>query len=84
MTFAAHARIGGTTDLPVPLSYAMVGAAWALTFTFAIVALAWRSPRFDPDKPGLPLPRWVTRFVDAPLTRRLIVSPRAWRSRPGC
>jgi len=61
--------LGGSTDLPIPLSYALIGAAWALTFTFAVVALAWRRPRFDPDKPGRPLPSWVTTLVDAPLTR---------------
>jgi hypothetical protein len=38
----------------------MVGAAWALTFTFALVAFAWRRPRFDPDKPGRPLPALTT------------------------
>lgn len=42
MTLLAHG-LGGSTDLPVPLGYALVGAAWALTFTFAIVALAWRA-----------------------------------------
>lgn len=68
MTLLAHG-LGGSTDLPVPLSYALVGAAWALTFTFAIVALAWRKPRFDPAKPGRPLPMWVTRVVDSALTR---------------
>jgi cation transporter-like permease len=52
--------LGGSTDLPIPFTYALIGAAWALTFTFAVVALAWRRPRFDPDKPGRPLPRWVT------------------------
>ena len=61
--------LGGSTDLPIPLSFALIGAAWALTFTFAVVALAWRRPRFDPDKPGRPLPRWVTTLVDAPATR---------------
>jgi hypothetical protein len=61
--------LGGSTDLPIPLSYALIGAAWALTFTFAVVALAWRRPRFDPDKPGRPLPRWVTTLTDAPATR---------------
>src|SRR6185312_11740894 len=61
--------LGGSTDLPIPLSYALIGAAWALTFTFAIVALAWRRPRFDSDKPGRPLPRRVTTLVDAPATR---------------
>jgi hypothetical protein len=64
--------LGGSTDLPVPLSFALIGAAWALTFTFAVVALAWRRPRFDPDKPGRPLPRWVTTVVDAPATRWVV------------
>jgi hypothetical protein len=40
-----------------------------LTFTFALVALAWRRPRFDPLKPGHPLPTAVTTFVDARATR---------------
>lgn len=61
--------LGGSADLPIPLSYALIGAAWALTFTFAVVALAWKRPRFDPDKPGRPAPSWVTTFVDAPATR---------------
>jgi hypothetical protein len=63
--------LGGSTDLPVPIGYALVGAAWALTFTFAVVALAWRTPRFDPDKPGRALPAWVTRVVDSTIVRRL-------------
>jgi hypothetical protein len=67
-TVLAHG-LGGSTDLPVPLGYALVGAAWALTFTFAVVALAWRKPRFDPAKPGVPLPDWVTRVVDAAIIR---------------
>ena len=67
-TVLAHG-LGGSTDLPIPLSYALIGAAWALTFTFAVVALAWKRPRFDPDKPGRPLPRWVTTLVDARVTR---------------
>ncbi len=61
--------LGGSTDLPIPYTYALIGAAWALTFTFAVVALAWRRPRFDPAKPGRPLPQWVTTMTDAPLTR---------------
>jgi len=64
--------LGGSTDLPIPLSYALIGAAWALTFTFAVVAVAWRRPRFDPDKPGRALPRWVTTVVDAPATRWVV------------
>jgi len=61
--------LGGSSDLPVPYAYAMVGAAWALTFTFALVAFAWRRPRFDPDAPGHPLPTVLTTLVDARVTR---------------
>jgi len=61
--------LGGSSDLPVPYAYAMVGAAWALTFTFALVAFAWRRPRFDPDAPGHPLPGALTTLVDAAVTR---------------
>jgi hypothetical protein len=64
--------LGGSADLPIPFTYALIGAAWALTFTFAIVALAWRKPRFDPDKPGRELPLWVTAAVDAQLTRWVV------------
>lgn len=61
--------LGGSTDLPIPFTYALIGAAWALTFTFAVVALAWRTPKFDQDKPGHELPASVTTVVDAPATR---------------
>ena len=47
--------LGGSGDLPVPYAYAMVGAAWALTFTFALVFSAWRRPRFDPQQAGPPV-----------------------------
>ncbi|MBU9767247.1 hypothetical protein FR943_25875 [Mycobacterium sp. TNTM28] len=61
--------LGGSTDLPIPYTYALIGAAWTLTFTFAVVALAWRRPRFDPDKPGVALPPWVTSVLDSVVTR---------------
>ncbi|MDV3131360.1 hypothetical protein [Mycobacterium sp. 29Ha] len=61
--------VGGSTDLPVPLSFALIGAAWALTATFAVVALAWKTPRFDPNKPGRDLPTWITRAVDSVVLR---------------
>ncbi len=38
--------LGGSTDLPIPFLYAMVGASWALTISFAVLALAWKEPRF--------------------------------------
>ncbi|SEH52433.1 hypothetical protein SAMN04489835_0942 [Mycolicibacterium rutilum] len=64
--------LGGSTDLPIPYTYALIGAAWALTFTFAVVALAWKKPRFDPAKPARALPSWVTIVVDAPVTRWVV------------
>ena len=67
--------LGGSTDLPIPYTYALIGAAWALTFTFAVVALAWRRPRFDPGQPGRPLPPWVTTWSDAPVTRWAVGAP---------
>lgn len=64
--------LGGSNDLPVPYTFALIGAAWALTFTFALVALAWKKPRFDPAKPGHPLPDLVTTLVDARATRAAV------------
>jgi hypothetical protein len=61
--------LGGSNDLPIPYTYALIGAAWALTFTFAVVVLAWKKPRFDAMKPGRPLPQWVTTACDAPAAR---------------
>jgi hypothetical protein len=61
--------LGGSSDLPVPYAFSVIGAAWALTFTFALVAFAWKRPRFDPDNPTRPLPAAVTTFVDSRITR---------------
>jgi hypothetical protein len=61
--------LGGSSDLPVPYAYSVIGAAWALTFTFALVAFAWRQPRFDPLKRGHPLPAAVTALVDSRAAR---------------
>ena len=69
MTAVLAHGLGGSGDLPVPYLYAMVGAAWALTFTFALIAFAWRQPRFDPNAPGRPLPTRLTALIDAPATR---------------
>ena len=58
-----------SADLPIPLSFVLIGAAWVVASTFAVFALAWKQPRFDPARPGCPLPEWVTRAVDSPLCR---------------
>ena len=59
MLSGLHAHgVGGSTDLPIPFLYAMVGASWALTISFAVLALAWREPRFDTEPaPEVPRPR---------------------------
>ena len=66
--------LGGSSDLPIPFTYALIGAAWALTFTFAVVVFAWRTPKFDPDKPGRPVPGWVQRVVDSPVVRWVVAA----------
>lgn len=43
--------VGGPEDLPVPLLYSVVGATWALTLSFAVLAYAWQQPRFSVDPP---------------------------------
>lgn len=69
MTILLAHGLGGSTDLPIPYTYALIGAAWALALTFGVVALAWKTPRFDPDNPGRPLLGWVTATADAPATK---------------
>lgn len=70
MTALAHG-LGGATDLPIPFSYALVGAAWALTFSFVLLLFAWRAPRLDPRSPGRPLPAVVGRIVDSAVLRTI-------------
>jgi hypothetical protein len=53
---SAHG-LGGSTDLPIPFLYAMVGASWALTISFAVLALAWTEPRFADPGPTPEPPR---------------------------
>ncbi len=61
--------IGGAADLPIPLSFVVVGAAVALTVSFVVMALAWRTPRLDDRAGGRPLPVWVSVAVDSPWLR---------------
>lgn len=68
--------LGGSTDLPIPFLYAMVGASWALTISFAVLALAWKEPQFaDEPDPAEPPPRrpWLA-VVGLLLTAWLLVA----------
>lgn len=73
MTLFAHG-LGGATDLPIPPAYALIGAAWALAFSFAVIAFAWREPRLDPESPGIALPPGVRTVVDSPAVRAALAA----------
>jgi hypothetical protein len=55
--------IGGQQDLPIPLDLAVAGAVAALVVSFTVLAVAWRSPRFDAATSGRPAPEWLHRTV---------------------
>lgn len=74
MDLIAHG-IGGAKDLPIPLELTIAGAVAALVVSFTVLAVAWRTPRFDPATGGRPAPAWLARVVDSPawaLTWRLL------------
>ncbi len=56
--------IGGAKDLPIPAVYAMAGAGAALAVSFIVLALAWRTPRFDAATHGRPVPARLAAVVD--------------------
>ena len=55
--------LGGAKDLPIPLGLAVAAAAASLVVSFCVLALAWRTPRYQQDG-GRPAPRWLARMVD--------------------
>src|SRR4051794_9704931 len=57
--------IGGARDLPIPAEYAYAGAAAALAVSFIVLALAWRTPRFDAAHHGRPVPAALATLVDS-------------------
>ena len=58
--------IGGAKDLPIPAEYAIAGACAALAVSFVVLALAWRSPRYDAATSGRAVPDGLSRLVDGP------------------
>ena len=61
---SAHG-IGGAKDLPIPAAYDMAGAGAALAVSFIVLALAWRTPRFDAATHGRPAPTWLAAVADS-------------------
>jgi hypothetical protein len=61
--------VGSREDLPIPFSFALVGAAFAVLVSFLVLLLLWREPRLDPVGAGRPLSAGVERALDSGLTR---------------
>ncbi len=66
--------IGGAKDLPISPELAIAGATAALVVSFTVLAIAWRTPRYDADTSGRPAPSWLARVVDSTAWRV------AWRT----
>ena len=62
--------LGGAKDLPIPLGLAIAGATAALVVSFCVLALAWRTPRYQelaPGPPGAPVARAAGRRPRLPV-----------------
>jgi hypothetical protein len=64
--------IGSRQDLPIPFSYALVGAGVAVLVSFLALGLLWRTPRFRGAEAGRPLPARVQAVLDGPAFRLLL------------
>lgn len=66
--------LGGAQDLPVSVPVAVTGGTVAVAATFVILALAWRSPRFEGPRmhPGKLGP--ITRVLDSPTWDRAMAT----------
>jgi hypothetical protein len=64
--------LGGAQDLPISRGLAILGAAAAVAVSFAVLVLAWRSPRYDAATSGRPAPAWLAAFVDSVWWRGLL------------
>lgn len=56
---------GSRRDLPIPFTYAVIGAAIALIASFAVLGVAWRTSRLRGEESGRALPAIVTRVIDS-------------------
>ncbi|SDD44981.1 hypothetical protein [Nocardioides lianchengensis] len=61
--------IGGAQDLPISPELAIAGAVAALTVSFTVLAVAWRTPRYDDGETGRPAPGWIDTLVAHPAFR---------------
>ncbi|MGL4173764.1 MAG: hypothetical protein ACRCTR_06795 [Actinomycetota bacterium] len=64
--------VGNRQDLPLPFSYAVIGAAAALILSFLALAAWWNTPRWTHDAAGRPLPQLLTFVANSPVTHRTL------------
>jgi hypothetical protein len=57
--------IGGAKDLPISPELAIAGATAALVISFTVLAIAWRTPRYDAATSGRPAPDRLASIVDS-------------------
>jgi len=57
--------LGGPADLPIPPELAIAGAVAALVISFTVLALAWRTSRYDAATSGRLAPAGLARLVDS-------------------
>jgi len=57
--------VGSRQDLPIPFSYALVGAVVALVVSFAALGWLWREPRLTGRAAGRPVPVRLQRLLDS-------------------
>ncbi len=64
--------LGGAQDLPISTTLAILGGAAAVAVSFVVLALAWRTPRYDAATSGRVAPDPLVRLVDSPAFRGLL------------
>ncbi|WP_447645233.1 hypothetical protein [Nocardioides zeae] len=64
----AHAGLGNTADLPVPIEGVITGSVLALAASFLVLALAWRRPRYESGRGDVAVP-WLDAVVGSRLFR---------------
>jgi hypothetical protein len=57
--------VGSRADLPLPVSYVVVGGGLAVAASFAALGLLWKQPRLRGELAGRPLPVALARLIDS-------------------
>ena len=57
--------LGGGGDLPIPASLAIAAGTAALTLSFVVLLLAWRTPRFGDGRGERAVPAALARILDS-------------------